>query len=81
MDEPEQHALTGRGFKGEQAGVSFALLAHSLTQMAATVEELYRNYGILADAKEDLSQVCVHPGLINKHYFHMRNICTVVFHT
>lgn len=25
--------------------------------MAATVEELYRNYGILADAKEDLSQV------------------------
>ncbi|KAI4876420.1 hypothetical protein NFI96_012136, partial [Prochilodus magdalenae] len=24
--------------------------------MAATVEELYRNYGILADAKEDLSQ-------------------------
>ncbi|RXN17233.1 apoptosis inhibitor 5 [Labeo rohita] len=25
--------------------------------MAATVEELYRNYGILADAKEDLSKV------------------------
>lgn len=25
--------------------------------MAATVEELYRNYGILADAKDDLSQV------------------------
>lgn len=27
------------------------------TLMAATVEELYRNYGILADAKEDLSKV------------------------
>lgn len=25
--------------------------------MAATVEDLYRNYGILADAKEDLSKV------------------------
>jgi len=27
------------------------------TLMAATVEDLYRNYGILADAKEDLSTV------------------------
>ncbi len=27
------------------------------TLMAATVEELYRNYGILADEKEDLSKV------------------------
>lgn len=31
--------------------------AVTLALMAATVEELYRNYGILADAKEDLSQV------------------------
>lgn len=29
--------------------------------MAATVEELYRNYGILADAKEDLSKVYKFP--------------------
>lgn len=32
--------------------------------MAATVEELYRNYGILADAKEDLGQVSAPPGLL-----------------
>lgn len=25
--------------------------------MAVTIEDLYRNYGILADAKENLSQV------------------------
>lgn len=25
--------------------------------MAVTIEDLYRNYGILADAKDDLSQV------------------------
>ena len=26
--------------------------------MAVTIEELYRNYGILADAKDNLKQVC-----------------------
>lgn len=31
--------------------------SHPDTLMAVTIEDLYRNYGILADAKENLSQV------------------------
>lgn len=61
----DQLALTGRRSQGNEAGLLISSLANRSRQMAATVEELYRNYGILADAKEDLSQVCVPPALIS----------------
>lgn len=32
-------------------------LSEAGTLMAVTIEDLYRNYGLLADAKDDLSQV------------------------